>query len=112
MTQVVSHQVIDRPASAHEIVVPAQYETLSHQVKVAEGKTELRAILCETNATPVKIAEIQRALKKAGFEPGPVDGHMRAQTMNAVNHYQQANQLPVDGFLNLETVKALGVSPN
>ena len=112
VTQVVSRQVVDRPASVREIVVPAQYETLSHQVKVAEGKTEQRAILCETNATPRKIEEIQRALKKAGFEPGPIDGHLRAQTLNAVNRYQQANNLPADGFLNLETVKALGVSPN
>lgn len=112
VTQMVSHQVVDQPASVREVLVPAQYETLSHSVKVAEGKTEQRAILCETNATPAKIAEIQRALKKAGFEPGPVDGHLRAQTMNAVNLYQQANQLPVDGFLNLDTVKALGVSAN
>jgi hypothetical protein len=112
VTQVVSRQVIDRPAGVREVDVPAQYETLSHQVKVAEGKTEQRAILCETNATPAKIAEIQRALKSAGFEPGPIDGQLRAQTMHAVNRYQQANQLPVDGFLNLETVKALGVSAN
>jgi peptidoglycan hydrolase-like protein with peptidoglycan-binding domain len=111
-TRSVSHQVIDRAASTREVAVPAQYETLSYQVKVAEGKTEQRAILCETNATPAKIAEIQRAMKKAGFEPGPVDGQLRAQTMNAVNRYQQANNLPVDGFLNLETVKALGVSTN
>jgi murein L,D-transpeptidase YcbB/YkuD len=32
--------------------------------------------------------------------------------MGAVNLYQQAKGLPVDGFLNLETVKSLGVSPN
>jgi hypothetical protein len=112
VTQTISRQVIDRPASVREVIVAAQYETLSHQVKVAEGKTEQRSILCETNATLLKIEEIQRALKKAGFEPGPIDGHMRAQTLNAVNNYQQANNLPVDGFLNLETVKALGVSPN
>ena len=112
VTQTVSRQVIDRPPSVREVVVPAQYETLSHQVKVAEGKTEQHSILCQANATLLKIEEIQRALKKAGFEPGPIDGHLRAQTLNAVNNYQQANNLPVDGFLNLETVKALGVSPN
>jgi Putative peptidoglycan binding domain len=112
VTKTVSRQVIDQPASLREIAVPAQYETISYQVKVADGATEQRAILCETNATPTKIAEIQRALKKAGFEPGPINGELRAQTMKAVNQYQQANKLPVDGFLNLETVKALGVSPN
>lgn len=108
----VSRQVVDQPASTREIDVAAQYETLSQQVKVAEGKTDRRAVLCETNATPTKIMEIQRALKAAGFNPGPVNGVLRATTMNAVNQYQQGKGLPVDGFLNLDTVKALGVSPN
>lgn len=112
VTKTVTRQVIDQPASVREVVVPPQYETLNYQVKVAEGSTEQRAILCDTNATPAKIVEIQRALKKGGFDPGPIDGHLRAQTMRAVNLYQQSNKLPVDGFLNLETVKALGVSPN
>lgn len=108
----VTRQVIDMPASVREIEVPAKYESISYQVKVSEGKTEQRAVLCETNATPAKIAEIQRALKAAGFNPGPLNGVLRAQTMKAVNQYQQANNLPADGFLNLDTVKALGVSPN
>lgn len=112
VTKTITRQVVDQPASVREVAVPAQYETLSRQVKVADGKTERRAVLCETNATPAKIMEIQRALKAAGYNPGPVNGVLRAQTMNAVNQYQQANHLPVDGFLNLETVKALGVAPN
>jgi len=37
---------------------------------------------------------------------------VRAQTMKAVNDYQAAKGLPVDAYLNLETVKSLGVSPN
>ena len=48
----------------------------------------------------------------AGFNPGPVNGELRAATMQAVNAYQQSKGLPVDGYLNLETVKSLGVSPN
>ena len=104
--------MVDQAASVREIEVPAQYETISYQVKLTDGKTEQRPVLCETNATPEKIMEIQRALKSAGFNPGPLNGVLRAQTMKAVNQYQQANNLPVDGFLNLDTVKALGVTPN
>ena len=107
----VSRQVVDKEASTREVETPAQFEEISYQVKVADGKIDRRAILCETNATPDKIKEIQRALSAAGFNPGPVNGVLRAQTMSAVNAYQQAKSLPVDGFLNLETVKALGVSP-
>ncbi len=108
----VTRQVVDVAASTREIDVPEQKETLSYQVKTADASTQRRAILCETNATPVKIKEIQTALKTAGYNPGPINGVLRAPTMAAVNQYQQANRLPVDGFLNLETVKALGVSAN
>jgi Putative peptidoglycan binding domain len=108
----VTRQVIDQPASSREIDVPAQYDTIRYQVKTADARTENRAILCETNATPTKIMEIQRALSAAGYNPGPINGVLRESTMRAVNGYQQAKGLPVDGFLNLETVKSLGVSPN
>ena len=107
----VRRQVIDQPATLRTIEVPAEHETLTRQVKVADARTEQRAILCETNATPAKIQEIQRALRQAGFDPGPIDGVIREQTMAAVHRYQQARNLPVDGYLNLETVKALGVAP-
>ena len=107
----VTRQVVATEASTRELETAAQYEDIAYQVKSADGKIERRAILCETNATPSKIMEIQRALSAAGFNPGPVNGVLRAQTMSAVNAYQQSKSLPVDGFLNLETVKALGVSP-
>jgi peptidoglycan hydrolase-like protein with peptidoglycan-binding domain len=55
--------------------------------------------------------DIQRALKAAGFDPGPIDGKIKKKTMQAVNQYQESKGLPVDPYLNIETVKALGVSP-
>ncbi len=108
----ITRQVVDTAASFREVDVPAQYSTISYQVKTADARIENRAILCETNATPAKIMEIQRALSTAGYNPGPINGVLRESTMRAVNGYQQAKGLPVDGFLNLETVKSLGVSAN
>lgn len=108
----ISRQVIDLPATVREIDVPAQYESITTRFMVSEGSTEQRSVLCETNATPSKIKEIQQALKTAGQNPGPINGVLRAQTMDAVNKFQQAKGLPVDGFLSIDTVKALGVSPN
>jgi Putative peptidoglycan binding domain len=108
----VSRSVVDLPASTREVDVPAQYETLNQTVKVGEARTEWRSILCETNATPAKPKQIQQALMTAGYKPGPLDGVFRATTMKAVNDYQVANKLPVDAYLNLDTVKALGVAPN
>ena len=107
-----TRQVVDLAPSLREIKVPAQYENLEYQVKVTDARLERRQVLCETNATPSKIMEIQRALLASGHSPGKIDGVIRGNTMSAVNAYQRAKGLPVDGFLNLETVKALGVSPN
>jgi peptidoglycan hydrolase-like protein with peptidoglycan-binding domain len=108
----VTRQVVDAAPSLREIKIPAQYEDLQYQVKVADARLERRAILCETNATPSKIMQIQRALLAAGYNPGSIDGVIRANTMSAVNAYQKAKGLPVDGYLNLDTVKALGISAN
>ena len=70
-----------------------------------------RSILCETNMTRDRIAQIQSELDKRGFDPGPIDGIIGAQTIIAVNEFQRKNKLPVDRYLNLSTLEALGVSP-
>jgi len=92
--------------------VPAITDTVTRQVKVADATTEWRSILCETNATQAKLMEIQRALAKEGYYSGPIDGLIRNQTMAAVNAYQRAKGLPLDAYVNMQTVKALGLSGN
>lgn len=91
--------------------IPAKYETVQLKELEKEGYMEWRSILCETNMTGARITQIQIALKDAGYDPGPIDGVIGAQTMSAVNAFQLANKLPVDKYLNLETLNALGVSP-
>ena len=55
--------------------IPAVYKTVTRQV------VETEATQRETNATTTKITEIQNALKTAGFNPGNLDGVIRATTM-------------------------------
>ncbi|MDO5691449.1 MAG: peptidoglycan-binding domain-containing protein [Pseudomonadota bacterium] len=107
-----TRQVVDQPASTRWVDVPAQYETLTWQVKVSEPREERREVMCETNTSPDKIRDVQRALTSAGFSPGPADGVLAPPTLNAVARYQQARGLPVHGYLDVETVRALGVAPN
>ena len=70
-----------------------------------------REILCDTNMTRSRITQIQQALRKAGYNPGATDGVIGRDTMKAVNAFQRAKGLPVDRYLNIATVNALGVSP-
>ena len=107
-----TRQVVDQPASTRMVDVPAVYQTLSWQVKVGEPREEKREVMCETNTAPDKIRQVQGALQSAGFSPGAIDGVLAPPTLAAVARYQQARGLPVHGYLDVETVRALGVAPN
>ena len=67
-----------------------------------------RPVLCETNMSGTTITDIQQALKKAGHNPGAIDGVIGRQTLDAVDAYQRANGLPRGG-LTLQTLEKLGV---
>jgi len=90
--------------------IPATYKTVSIKELDQDGRMEWRSILCETNMTSDRIGEVQQALKNAGYNPGRIDGVIGIDTMRAVNSYQRENDLPVDKYLNLETLEALSVS--
>ncbi len=52
---------------------------------------------------PVSVSEIQRALKNAGFNPGPIDGKVGAKTIAAIRQYQASAGLKVDGIVGPAT---------
>jgi peptidoglycan hydrolase-like protein with peptidoglycan-binding domain len=93
--------------------IPAEYRDVEKRELVKEGYMAWRSILCETNMTRSRIADIQRALKAADHDIGPdgVDGVIGVDTIKAINAFQRANDLPVDRYINVETLKVLGVSP-
>lgn len=98
------------PARAQRTAIPARYKTVTSQKLVKPGSTEWREILCETNMTRSRIIKLQGALKAAGYNPGPLDGNIGSETMSAVNAYQRSKGLPVDRYLNMATVRSLGVA--
>ncbi len=100
------------PAREEVTEIPAEYNTIEKRELVKDGYMAWRSILCETNMTRSRIADIQRALQEAGHDigDGGVDGVIGAQTIRAVNDFQRANDLPVDKYINISTLKALGVS--
>ncbi|MCM8800654.1 MAG: peptidoglycan-binding protein [Candidatus Omnitrophica bacterium] len=73
-------------------------EILSKKV----DKTEKKAIIREKRSQPT-VRDIQIALKNAGFNPGAIDGKMGRQTRQAIEAFQRANNLTVDGKVGKET---------
>ncbi len=108
--QTVTVRKMVEPAREVRTTVPAEYSTITKTELVSDGKLEWREILCETNMTQGRVRDIQLALRQAGYDPGGTDGVIGTGTMRAVNAYQRAKGLPVDPYLNVATVKSLGVA--
>lgn len=51
----------------------------------------------------VSAADVQRALVRAGFNPGPVDGRIGSQTKKAIKAFQRRNNLHADGIVGEKT---------
>ena len=51
--------------------------------------------------------EVQKALLRAGFDPGPLDGRLGKKTRSAVKAFQRKNHLTADGVIGDRTWAAL-----
>ena len=56
--------------------------------------------------------DIEMMLKKAGFDPGSVDGVVTDKTVGALRAYQRSRGLEVTGKYNQATQKSLGIGKN
>jgi len=94
------------PAAEKTTVIPATYKEVETRKLVKDGHMVWRSILCG-------ISQIQSALIEKGYSVGAAgaDGVIGSETIQAFNAFQKKNGLPVDKYLNIQTVKALGVSP-
>ncbi len=96
------------PASETRVPIPARTKTVTRQVQIEPSRLEWRQILCETNTTPKLITSIQRALKREGYDPGPIDGVIGQDTLDAIEEFQLKKNLDRGG-LTYETLKELKV---
>ena len=53
--------------------------------------------------------KVEEALKAKGFDPGPINGQMDAQTQQALRDYQSKNKLSVTGGVDQATADSLGI---
>jgi TPR repeat protein len=57
--------------------------------------------------TASRIAQVQRRLTAAGFDPGPADGTLGPKTRAALRQYQRTKGIPATGELDAQTLAAL-----
>ncbi len=51
--------------------------------------------------------DVQKALKRAGYDPGPVDGRLGKKTKSAIKAFQRKQGLTADGIIGEKTWSAL-----
>ncbi|MEW6075247.1 MAG: peptidoglycan-binding domain-containing protein [Candidatus Omnitrophota bacterium] len=61
-----------------------------------------KKVIGETRSRP-SLAQIQIALKNAGYYSGSIDGKMGTHTRNAIKAFQRANNLLADGRVGKKT---------
>lgn len=95
------------PAAAPSENVPTF--TLPEGMKLQRGESNGESDLT-VSTDPELIAELQRALARAGYDPGSPDGTFGPNTEKAVTAFQQANGLSPDGIVGPETADALSTA--
>jgi hypothetical protein len=92
-----------------KVPVAAEYATVNKKVMVAPERAEWTQVLCDVNATPARITQVERALKARGFAVTP-DGQIDQQLTDSVRAFQQQNGLHPTGLMTADTLAKLGVT--
>lgn len=92
-----------RGLTADGIVGPATKSALFGN----QAGTNIPASTTVSSTASGDVADVQRALLAAGFNPGPIDGKPGPQTTAAVKAFQKSRSLTVDGIVGPETRNAL-----
>jgi membrane-bound lytic murein transglycosylase B len=74
-----------------------------------QGKGQIRASwpLKEKPLSRSQRIELQQALSEKGFDPGPADGIIGANTRKAVRAFQQSQGWPADGYPTIQLLQQL-----
>jgi N-acetylmuramoyl-L-alanine amidase len=100
---------IDGRAWDTGVLVPwFSYDTSVQVLNVGEPK--LLYAIGRSGMKKFVVEEIQRKLKAAGFNPGPIDGDYGHNTAAAVAAFQTVRGLVVDGQVGRQTARSLGVT--
>lgn len=102
-------QRLARPAEAVPTMVPAQSRQIATNVVRAPERYEWVNVLCDTNATPQAISQLQSALQARGYYSGPIDGQLGSGTATALERYQRENGISHLGVITMDTLRSLGI---
>ncbi|GEM_PF-1599823 len=72
-----------------------------------DGVTSEPSTFLKNGSSGPQVEDLQKRLKEAGFDPGPLDGKFGPKTRAAVLAFQQAKGIQVDGIVGPQTKAAM-----
>ena len=115
----VSVRELVTPATVKRTAIPATYRVIKQQVQTSKSALNWQPVQCQsqvsfsnkssTGKTKVNIRSVQKALKEAGFNPGPIDGIIGVKTKRALKKYQKVHDLSTNKGLTKATLNSLGL---
>ncbi len=105
----ITKSVVSAAAQTRDIEIPAEYKTVTYKKLVRKGGfTEWKEVMCGEKVNEATVRQVQEALRTKGYNPGPSDNVLGAQTKAALVKYQKDNGLPM-GSLDRQTLNSLGL---
>lgn len=80
-----------------------QYQLDSYQQSLPSTNFSKGAKSIYIKAAGVSVMDVQKALAREGYDPGPVDGRMGKKTKSAIKEFQRKNHLKADGVVGEKT---------
>ncbi|MCB9331892.1 MAG: peptidoglycan-binding protein [Lewinellaceae bacterium] len=106
----IQRKVVKTPATFVSEPTPEELITITKRRLLRKGGfSAWREIICSEKMTGYTIRQIQEALRALGYFQGTISGTMNTQTKTALVQFQQERDLPADGNVDFETLKALGI---
>lgn len=91
-----------------KVPVAAEYATVNKQVMVHPERAEWVQVLCDVNATPQKLSQVEKALAARGYSVVP-DGKLDADLTQSVMAFQKDNGMHPTGLMTADTLQRLGI---
>lgn len=109
LTRSMTVQRLIAPGQVETYTMPGQFDTIEQSKLTAPERFEWVSVLCDTNAGPNTIKELQTALAQRGLYNGSIDGIMGPRTRKALVEFQRGVGIPHAGYLTTDTMAALGI---
>ena len=91
---------LEAKLAAYEDALPAARKNFTSSSRGKDSSGVIRV-------AGVSVKDLQGALSRAGFDPGPADGKLGKKTKSAVSDFQKSKGLKADGVVGQKTWTAL-----